>query len=117
MRASADEAEQSHAEQSWPGLFWLPPADEEAGERDMLHLDDELAGLVESDMPAETHTAKPEPASSVPGGRAEVTHWFVCWCIVSDLLCTGALCCAVPHGPIILLWFASDDMHLQCCHP
>lgn len=37
----------------------------------MLHLDDELAGLVEgADMPADqarAHSSKPEPASPVPG--------------------------------------------------
>ena len=37
----------------------------------MLHLDDELAGLVEAaDMPADqdgAHSTKPEPASLVPG--------------------------------------------------
>ena len=37
----------------------------------MLHLDDELAGLIEAaDMPADqhgTHTTKPEPASQVAG--------------------------------------------------
>ena len=68
---SADEAEQSGPEQSWPGLFWMPPADDEPAERDMLHLDDELAGLIAAaDMPADqagAHSTKPGAASSVPG--------------------------------------------------
>ena len=68
---SADETEQTDATQTWPGLFWLPPADDQPAERDMLHLDDELAGLIEAaDMPADqhgAHTTKPEPTSSVPG--------------------------------------------------
>ena len=71
MLPFADEAEQAGSYQSWPGLFWLPPADEEFGERAMLHLDDELAGLMEAaDMPADqhgTHSTKPEPVSPVPG--------------------------------------------------
>ena len=71
MLPSADEAEQSVSEQSWPGLFWMPPVDDEPGVRDMLHLDDELAGLIEAaDMPADQHgvlSTKPEPASTVPG--------------------------------------------------
>ena len=64
-------AEEVDSTQSWPGLFWLPPADDEPAERDMLHLDDELAGLVEAaDTPGGqdgTHTTKPEPALPVPG--------------------------------------------------
>ena len=67
----ADEAEQADAEQSWPGLFWLPPADENPAERDMLNLDDELAGLIEAaDTPAEqarTHSTKPEATVPAPG--------------------------------------------------
>ena len=66
-----DEGEQSDVEHSWPSLFWLPPADNQPGERNMLHLDDELAGLLEAaDMPADpagVHSTKPEAASSVPG--------------------------------------------------
>ena len=64
---SADEAEQSVSEQSWPGLFWLPPVDDKPSERAMLHLDDELAGLIEAaDTPADqdrTHITKPEASS------------------------------------------------------
>ena len=77
MLPSADEAEQSGSEQSWPGLFWLPPADDGSNMRDMLHLDDELTGLLEAaDMPADqnrTHITKPEAASSVPG-EVSVLH-------------------------------------------
>ena len=50
----------------------------------MLHLDDEIAGLVEAvDMPADqagAHTTKPKPASPVPG---EVP---VVLCIISAVL-------------------------------
>ena len=71
MLPSADDAEQIDLKQSWPGLFWLPPADDQPGERDMLHLDDEVAGLVEAaDMAADqagAHPTKAEPASTVPG--------------------------------------------------
>ena len=46
-------------------------APSEDAEHGMLHLDDEIAGLVEAaDMPADhsgAHTMKPEPASSVAG--------------------------------------------------
>ena len=68
---AADEAEETDSAQSRRGLFWMPPADNEPGVRDMLHLDDELAGLIEAaDMPADQHGAhvrKPEPTSSVQG--------------------------------------------------
>ena len=71
MLPFADDAEQIDVEQLWPGLFWLPPAGDGLDERDMLHLDDELAGLLEAaDMPAvqaEAHTTKTEAASSLPG--------------------------------------------------
>ena len=64
-------AEETDSTQSWPGLFWVPPVDDEPGERDMLHLDDELAGLIEAaDTPAGqagAHSTKPEPALSVAG--------------------------------------------------
>ena len=65
-------------EQSWPGLFWLPPAGDEPAERNMLHLDDELAGLIEAaDTPAEqagAHSTKPEPIISVPGENCRLLH-------------------------------------------
>ena len=71
MLPPVDEAEQNDLGQSWPGLFWLPPADDEPAERDMLHLDDELAGLVEgADTPAaqhKMHSTKPETAPSMQG--------------------------------------------------
>ena len=67
--AVAHVAEQSDSEQtvlSYAGL--VAPED---AERAMLHLDDEIAGLLEAaDMPAgqdRTHTTKPEPASPVAG--------------------------------------------------
>ena len=74
MLPFADEAEQADVKQSWPGLFWMPPANDEPGERAMLHLDEELAGLIEAADPAaaqaETHSIKPGPASAVPGELA-----------------------------------------------
>ena len=71
MLPTADEAEQSDAEQTWRNLLWIPPTDDESGEHVMLQLDDELAGLLEAaDTPAaqaRMHPTKSEPASSVPG--------------------------------------------------
>ena len=71
MPPFADEAEQSDTDQTWHSLLWIPPLNDEPAERAMLHLDDELAGLIEA---ADTrtgqdgaHSAKPEPAVSVPG--------------------------------------------------
>ena len=74
----ADEAEQNETEQSWPGLFWLPPAEEDLSKHDMLRLDDELAGLVEaadtSADPHGAHTTKPEPASSSSAEDTELAE-------------------------------------------
>ena len=68
---SADDPEQADSTQSWPGFFWLPPADDNSGECDMLHLDDELAGLIDAADTAAGQdgapTTKPEPALPVPG--------------------------------------------------
>ena len=73
-------AEETDSKQSWPGLFWLPPADAEPGERDMLHLHDEMAGLIEAaDTPADqarTHITQPEPVVSVAGERL-LTHFLI----------------------------------------
>ena len=99
----ADEAEQSDVKQSWPGLFWLPPADDEPGACDMLHLDDELAGLIEAADPsaaqAETHPIKPGPASAVLGELAlahmmsaaavSISHFGRC------AICSLAYCCMI----------------------
>ena len=77
MLLSADEAEETDSTQRWPDLFWMPPADDELGERDMLHLDDELVGLIEAaDMTADhdgAHTTKTESTSSLPGENSVVT--------------------------------------------
>ena len=90
MQRLAFAAEESDVEQSWPGLFWLPPAVDEPHERNMLHLDDELAGLIEAaDTPADqhvAHSAKPEAASSVPGDG---------FMVHVNLAATLAMCCAV----------------------
>ena len=90
---SADEAEETDSQQTWPGMFWLPPADDGLAERDMLHLDDELAGLLEAaDMPAAQagpHPTKPEPASPVPG---EVWAAFS----KSAAVCPSAVLAAAP---------------------
>ena len=78
MLTSADEAEQRVSDQTWRQLLWISPLHDNPSERAMLHLDDELAGLLEAaDMPADqarTHTTKPEPAPSVPGKDA-TTQW------------------------------------------
>ena len=62
----------------------------------MLHLDDELAGLVEgADMPADqarAHSTKPEPASPVPGECI----MFAAALSSRAVLCCAVLCCAVP---------------------
>ena len=89
----ADEAEQAGSSyQSWPGLFWMPPADDKPGERDMLHLDDEMAGLIEAaDTPVDgraVHSARPEASSSVPGESSLVMT-------VLSALCQVTLCCAM----------------------
>ena len=71
MLLVADEAELSRLEQTWRRLLWISPLGEEPAGRDMLGLDDELAGLMEAaDMPADQHmayTTKPEAATSLPG--------------------------------------------------
>ena len=86
MPSSADEAEQSDSDQTWQRLLWIPPSIDEPAEQGMLHLDDELVGLIEAadtaasqdgthglieaaDTAASqdgTHSAKPEPAVLVP---------------------------------------------------
>ena len=73
----------------------------------MLHLDDEIAGLIEAaDTAADqagAHSVKPEPAASVPGEGsfadtklATTLLAFCCGCgdcIVSAVLCCAVLCC------------------------
>ena len=66
----------------------------------MLHLDDELAGLLEAaDMPADqagAHSTKPEPAS--PGtGECIVSAAALSCCAVlcCAVLCRAVMCCAV----------------------
>ena len=90
MLPSADDPQQADSQQSWPGLFWLPPADDGPNERDMLRVDDELAGLIEAaDTPADqhgAHTTRPEAASSVPGWSSLV-H--------SKMAALLALCCVM----------------------
>ena len=116
--------------QSWPGLFWLPPADDKPSEHDMLRLDDELAGLMEAaDMPADQHGAhstRPEPVSPMPGEIFTVGQYVSCMvgdimlhavqCLEVVLYCTMlALLCSVLHlvtcltsavGCQILPWFS-----------
>lgn len=79
MAPAAPAAEQSDSEQavlSYAGLA-LP----ESAERDMLHLDDEIAGLVEAaEIPADqagAHPTKPEPVSPTTGQLA-IFAWHVC---------------------------------------
>ena len=89
-------AEETDSIQSWPGLFWLPPVDDEPGERNLLHLDDELAGLLEAaDTPidqARTHIMKPEPVVSVAGEDS------------------------LPHSRLLLLGPAAISADLPCAH-
>ena len=72
MPPAAPGAEQSDSQQTV--LSYAGSAPPEDAERDMLHLDDELAGLVKAaDMPAaqaEAHTTKPKPVSPVAGQLA-----------------------------------------------
>ena len=94
----APAAEETDSPQSWPGLFWLPPADDEPAERDMLHLDDELAGLVEAaDKSAdkhEMHTTKPEPLPSAPGESFLTTK-------VKSAAALSNMCCAVLRCAVL----------------
>ena len=61
----------------------------EDAKHEMLHLDDELAGLIEAaDVPADpagAHITKPEPASPVPGRLICGEH--VGCCALGFLLC------------------------------
>ena len=130
MLTSADEAEQSASEQIWHSLLWISPLNDEPAERDMLHLDDELAGLIEAaDMPADshgTHSTKPEPASQGPGEGSVVlsqpTNAMLamrCCMPCRAVPCYAVLCCAVLCGAMassLLLLFA---LHLlsRLCNP
>ena len=73
----------------------MPPADDGPAERDMLHLDDELAGLVEAaDMPADqhgTHAMKPGPPPSVPGKIYDQSESAA----ALSAMCCAVLCCTV----------------------
>ena len=77
MQRLALAAEDNDVEQSWPGLFWLPPVVNEPRECDMLRLDDELASLIEAaDTSADqdrTHSMKPAAAASMLG-QDSLTH-------------------------------------------
>ena len=79
------------------GLAGLAPS--QGAEHVMLHLDDELAGLVEAaDVPAGqdgTPSRQPDVVSLVPGEPSGV-HKQVSCCILSTQLCASSvLCCAV----------------------
>ena len=131
MLPSADDPQQADSQQSWPGLFWLPPAGAGPNERDMLRLDDELAGLIEAaDMPADqhgTHTTRPEAASSMPGESSLVCSKMgalLALCCV--MLCCVMLCCAVRRlepvlqrhvvrSALLCCDLPPDVMPLQCC--
>ena len=101
----APAAEESDLKESWPGLFWLPPANDEPGERDMLLLDDELAGLLEATEVSadqhETHTTITGPPPSVLGKIYEQTE--INCCTVCLVLCCAVLSCAV----LCCLWCAA----------
>ena len=112
-------AEESDLEQSWPGLFWLPPADDGPRAHDMLHLDDELTGLIEAtEMSADqhvAHTAKPEATTSSVPGEGSVVHGKLAAALLvlcCAVLCCAVLCCAVLghecvlHGSVMKVGFA-----------
>ena len=131
----------------WRRLLWISPLDDEPAERAMLHLDDELAGLVEAaDTPADqhgTHSTKPEPAWSVRGEvsvvRSQPTNAILtmpctvpcravlcCAVLCCAVLFCAVLCCAVRCGAVrcgamassaLLLPAASVVMPLQCFSP
>ena len=76
----------------------VPVAKQRGSEQNiMLHLDDEIAGLVEAaDMPAAqagAHTTKPEPASPVAGELPGV-HSSLATANFADFT-VAWLCCAV----------------------
>ena len=108
MPPLADEAEQSDLDQTWRSLLWIPPSKDELAEHVMLHLNDELAGLVEAaDTPVEqdgTHSAKPEPAVSVPGEGSIVYS-----SLVDDKPC-------LPYLLLISNWQQMLIVHLQGLH-
>ena len=95
MLPIADEAEQIAWDQTWRNVLWIPPSSDEPVERAMLHLDDEMAGLIEAaDTPADGHAAhstRPEASSSVPG-NSSLVHSEV---TVLSKLCWVMLCCAM----------------------
>ena len=74
----------------------------------MLHLDDEIAGLLEAAaMPADqdkTHSSQPDAVSPVPGEMA-VSAWYTCRCTVAL-----AWLCAVLLG-------SRCSSSAQCMHP
>ena len=79
MPPLADEAEQIAWDQTWRNVLWIPHSNDEPVERAMLHLDDEMAGLIEAADTAAgqdgTHSSKPEPAVSMPG--EVLMNWLV----------------------------------------
>ena len=103
MLPFASAAEESDSKQSWSGLFWLPPADDEPAEHDMLRLDDELDGLVEAaDTSADEHgtpSTKPGLPPPVPGQtkpKSDAALLAMCCAVLCcAVLCCPVLCCAV----------------------
>ena len=117
----ADEAEQTDVEQqSWPGLFWLPPADDGPNERKLLRLDDELAGLIEAaDTPADqagTHSTKPEPIISVPGEGFAYAQQVSCCCVHQPFWqMHHTLIGILLHDRVVLCGVVASSVVLQHC--
>ena len=93
----------------------------------MLHLDDELAGLLEAaDMPANeagTHSSKPEAASPGPG-ETRVVHSTSCACrfalsdcsmVMSALLCFALLLLTSQCWPCFLPPVYHKLSNPRCC--
>ena len=108
VQPAARVAKQSDSAQT--GLRCAGLAPPEDAEHDMLHLDDEIAGLVEAANVSAAqdgmHITKPEPASSVPG-EAPVVHSmfaaapFAIACAVLCCACGSALhCCNAVTAPV-----------------
>ena len=116
MLPHADEAEQIDAQHIWQSLLWIPPTNGESAERDMLHLDDEVAGLIAAaDMPAgqaARHSMKPEAAPSVPGeGSVTQSNSASASSVICYVRPWG--CAVLQYGHIIFVCFASGDIRLQ----
>ena len=116
-------AEGSDSNQSWPGLFWLPPAADGRDSRDMLRLDDELAGLIEAADPSadqpESHTAKPESPPTAPGETFSRDKTQVSCCIVGHVVgCVKLHCNTLLPAllcPHLMTCISCPGVSCHCC--